>query len=219
MAHGAVACSECLHDANHAGAFEDDDEQSANHCEARHSNHKSKDYPHVEVEKVEPRKDVGHAVDDGLRAVCGAVVVDGPVDVVDDAVLDGVELAEVVDEELGSRRLVVLPAVESYCGVEVGEYQRLVEVGEVSLVDAGDGEAACTDVARRDEVGKDLVASLQEQLVGDIFGDDELLPLFSAKRCTWRTPSVLRSTFIMESFMTIGYWSSDCIAMKLATVI
>ena len=57
--------------------------------------------------------------------------------------------------------------------MEVGEAQRLVELGHIGLVDALDGEAACANVVLTNEVGEDALSDLQMQFVGHHARDEQ----------------------------------------------
>ena len=61
VADGLVARAECLEDTYHVRAFEDDDEQAADHRETGHAYHQDEDNPYVEVEQVEPGEYLGIA--------------------------------------------------------------------------------------------------------------------------------------------------------------
>ena len=67
VANGLVSCAQRLQYANHVSTFEDDDEQTADHGEASHANHQRQDNPYVQVEQVEPRKDLRIVLLNGSR--------------------------------------------------------------------------------------------------------------------------------------------------------
>ena len=54
VAHTLVAHAQCFEDADGLGAFKDDDEQSANHGNASHTDHEHEDDPYVDVKQREP---------------------------------------------------------------------------------------------------------------------------------------------------------------------
>ena len=66
VAHSLVACSQGLHDANHLCAFQNDDEQAANHGEACHTNHQCQNNPYVDIQQREPREYLRIGLEDGL---------------------------------------------------------------------------------------------------------------------------------------------------------
>ncbi len=172
VADARVAHAQSFEDADGLGALEDDDEQSADHGDACHTDHEREDDPHVDIEQREPREDVGMGFVDGLRGKGLAIFVEPAVDVVDDPVGCSVQLCEVADCHLHTARLVLLPAVQPDGNGEVGEAERLVELCHIGLIDASHREAAGTEVVAK-EIGKEAVAGLQPQLVGHEARDEQ----------------------------------------------
>ncbi len=75
VADGLVAGTQGLHHANHRGAFQDDDEQSADHGYACHDEHQSEDNPDIQVHQAQPLEDVWIQVLDGGAAVGFSIVI------------------------------------------------------------------------------------------------------------------------------------------------
>ena len=67
LAQCAVVHTLRLEDADHLGAFEDDDEQAADHREGCHHGNEYQDDPHVGVQQGKPGKDGGVQFFDGLH--------------------------------------------------------------------------------------------------------------------------------------------------------
>ena len=112
---------------------------------------------------------------DGLRDQHVALTVFRAVDLLYESVCGVVQLCDVAHADLCPRELVAVPAVDLVGGIDIGEAEGFIESGQVRLVDATHGVAAGLHPVVVDEVGKHLVASLQQQLVGNHLRHQQLV--------------------------------------------
>ena len=167
-----VVGAECFEQADCRRPFKYDDEQPADHRHAGHADHEQQDYPHVDVEQAEPVEDIGIEAFDREGRARRTHGVSGLLDGLGQGGVDVVYPVVVVDLHFEAANLVGAPAVEGGDGLQVGQYQRLVELRQVGLIDGCHFEAARLDGAV-EEVGVHAVAHFEAQGVGLLPGDDD----------------------------------------------
>lgn len=156
-ADAGIALSQRLQDANHVGAFENDDKQTGYHRETGYRHHQDEDDDDIDIQDVKPAEYHRVQLFDGadVQGVPVAVLNLGQIEV--EVLGDGVQTVVVVHQQLQSADLVVVPSVEASHLADVGEEEQFVIVLEAGLVDAGDVESPGADLFLH-EVGEERIA-------------------------------------------------------------
>ena len=165
VADGLVAGTQCLHYAYHGGAFQNDDEQTADHGDTGYYQHQTENNPDIQIHQAQPLEDVWIQVLDGRTAVGFSIVIYRAVHLIYNIIFCLVEFVEVVYGQFCTACLVFFPSVQFHGSIEVGVYHYLIILLQVGLIDTLDGEAAHTHCVVIKEVGKDAFSRLQLQLI------------------------------------------------------
>ena len=175
VADGLVARTEGFEHAYHGGALQYYNKEARHHGDSCHRQHQREDNPDIEVEQIEPLENLRINLLDGLGGIGSSIAVHGAVDAVDEERLGIIDATEIGDGDLGTRCLVGLPAVELHGGIKVYEAGGAVVLGKIGLIDTLDGKPAGAHPLLVDEIGKNLVATLDLKHIGHLARDEDVV--------------------------------------------
>ena len=172
----SVGHAEGFQKTDHAGPFEDEDQQGGGHVEEGHDEHDDDDDHGVDVVRLQPVEDVGVTLRDAHDGeVCGFVAVvveEGPVEAPGE--LRGP--VERTGADLVTGDLVGPPVGEALHVPNIGEDDGAVHLLHAGVVDARDLEAvAAGQFTGIDEEHLDPVADAEFHAFGGDTGDEQIL--------------------------------------------